>query len=170
MNYKLFIFSLLFCSNLSADWLDDFAIEMSKKGIWDSKLAIQIIDKHIYEDEKGIQEIQAKINQQKTDGIWASLHFGAYKVELKTMESHKKYHEKVKKEIAEFNENKKEREKFFENLKELNQKFNELENLKNEYSNESEIYERMKIGAKITLKQSEITAKKIYIKSSFFLA
>ena len=170
MNYKFLLINLIVFFNAQANWLSDLAVETGKKNDWDNKLAISIMDKYIKEDEKKVEEIQLKIKEQSAQGMWASFHLGAYKVELKAVESQQKYHEKIKKEINDLNENKKDREKFFTNLKELNQKYKELEELKKDYHNENDTYEKIKIGAKITLKNAEISSKEIFIKSSFFLS
>ena len=170
MNYKFLLITSIIFLNVNANWLTDLAIEVGNKNEWNNKLATSIMDKYIKEDEKKIEEIQLKIKEQSAQGMWATFHLGAYKVELKAVESQQKYHEKIKKEINDLNENKKDREKFFSNLKELNQKYKELEVLKKDYHNENDTYEKIKIGASVTLKKADISSKEIFIKSSFFLS
>lgn len=168
-NIILGIVMLLSSSLIYADWLDDLAQHIGPKAQWDESQAIAVINNYLKEDETHINDLENKIESNKNNGWWSSLHKGAYQVELATAKSQKNYHEKIYKALKDLPDNKKERDKLVSSLVSLYRNNNELEDLKKSLSSTKDTSEKIKLGAKIVAKQSEIAGRKMFIKSSFLL-
>lgn len=171
MVYKLLVSSLLVItfSCVYADWLDDLSSMIGEAKEWKVKEAEALIEKYVKQDEETIQKIEDKI-KSAGNGFWATLHYGAYKVELLNARSEKRYHEKLLKAFKELPENKKEREKLVHNLITLYTYQKELDLLKKEWDTEHGIAAKAKVAALITAKQAQISTKRSLLKSSFLIS
>jgi predicted nucleotidyltransferase len=155
---------------VQADWLTELAEAQGAVKQWNAQAADATLNKYIQNDKHTIAQIEMYIKQSKTNGFWASLHSGAYKVELVVAQQQLNYHKKIAQVLKELPENKKQGELLFERLGELNQLHKELLDLKALLEKAEDFTDTLKIGAQVAAKQAEISLKETIIKSSLLLS
>lgn len=170
--FKISLLAITLSSNLIfADWIEDLTSKIGAEARWDECAACEVISKYLKQDEENLKAIQEKIkNNTNNTGFWASVHGGAYHVELASVKSEKKFHEKLAKAFSEMVDNKKQREKFVTELVALHKNDQELNGLRARLNAAENMKEKIKIGALITAKKAEISGRKTLIRSSFLIS
>lgn len=159
----------LMCSGIYADWLDDLITLVGPVERWQAPEAESLLETYLQEDEARVQKIEKKLKTVGS-GFWAAVHYSGYKAELLNAWSEKRYHEKLLKAFQELPDNKKDREKLVQSLATLHRYGKELEELKKEYEKAQGVSEKTKLWARIKAKQTQVLAKRSFIKSSFLIS